>query len=59
MSDEAVVDVEGKTNNKRLLTIVAVVVILGCCCVSFTAVGWFLGDSVMEFFCDQIGVGCL
>jgi hypothetical protein len=58
MNDEDMLQEENKSGNRRIMLIVGAAVILACCCVSFLAAGWFLGDNVMEFLCEQVGVGC-
>jgi hypothetical protein len=36
--------------NNRNVIIVIVVLLLLCCCCAFLALGWFMGDELMEFF---------
>ncbi|MBN1667376.1 MAG: hypothetical protein JW862_09810 [Anaerolineales bacterium] len=42
-------------DKKRMWIIIAIVVlVLCCCCVALIVAGYYLGDSVIEFFEDSV-----
>lgn len=58
MTDEPVRNEENSSNKRKGLIIAVVILLLLCCCITFAASAWFLGDNVVAFMCEQLGVGC-